>query len=308
MTGLHVVVGAGPVGSATATLLASRGHGVRVVTRRGGGPAHPSIERIAADAADPARLAALTAGAAALFNCANPPYHRWPVEWPPLAASLLHAAETSKAVLVTMSNLYGYGPVQRPMTEDLPLSATGVKGRIRAQMWKDALRLHQEGRIRATEARASDFLGFKVSGVLGETVLANTTKGRTGYVLGDPDVPHSFTTIDDVAATLVALAGDPRAWGHPWHVPTAPAISQRQAARRAHELVGLPPPKLVRVPFALLWTAGLFSPLLREMRETRYQFVRPFILDSSRTEKTFQLTPTPIDESLAATARAYRAA
>ena len=305
---MHVIVGAGAVGVATAKQLVSRGDRVRMITRRGSGPDTPSIERVAADATDAARLAELTRGAVALYNCANPPYHRWPTDWPPLAASLLRAAETSQAVLVTASNLYGYGPVDRPMTADLPLAATGVKGRIRAQMWTDALRLHQAGRIRATEARASDFLGFRVNGVFGESVLVNTTKGRTGYVLGDPDVAHSFTTIDDVARTLVTLAGDSRAWGHPWHVPTAPALSQRQAAVRAHELVGLPAPKLWRVPGLVLWSAGLFSPLMREMRETRYQFARPFILDSSLTERTFGLSPAPIDESLAAAARGYMTA
>ncbi|MGC1212288.1 MAG: FAD-dependent monooxygenase, partial [Micromonospora sp.] len=49
---LHVIVGAGPVGTATARLLAERGERVRVVTRRGTGPEHPAVERVAADAAD----------------------------------------------------------------------------------------------------------------------------------------------------------------------------------------------------------------------------------------------------------------
>lgn len=45
---LHVIVGAGPVGSATARELLSRGHDVRVVTRSGSGVA--GAERVAADA------------------------------------------------------------------------------------------------------------------------------------------------------------------------------------------------------------------------------------------------------------------
>src|SRR3954465_8428023 len=90
---LHVIVGAGPVGPPPARLLAERGDRVRVVPRRGTGPAHPAIERIAADAADADRLTALTEGAVALHNCANPAYHRWPLDWPPLAAALLTAAE-----------------------------------------------------------------------------------------------------------------------------------------------------------------------------------------------------------------------
>ena len=148
---LHVIVGAGPIGTATARHLADDGHQVRVITRGGGGPDHSAVERIAADATDTARLRTLAAGAAALYNCANPPYHRWPVEWPPLASALLVAAERSGAVLVTMSNLYGYGPVNVPMTEDLPLAPSSVKGGIRAQMWHDMLAAHRAGRIRAAE-------------------------------------------------------------------------------------------------------------------------------------------------------------
>ena len=51
---LHVIVGAGPVGAATARVLAERGEQVRIVSRRGVGPEHPAIERVAADAADAA--------------------------------------------------------------------------------------------------------------------------------------------------------------------------------------------------------------------------------------------------------------
>src|SRR5271166_2929350 len=52
----HVIVGAGAVGSAAALLLAERGEHVRIVSRRGGGPEHPAIERVAADATDAERL------------------------------------------------------------------------------------------------------------------------------------------------------------------------------------------------------------------------------------------------------------
>ena len=150
---LHVIVGAGPVGTATARLLAERGERVRMVTRRGNGPEHAAIERIAADATDAARLSALTAGAVALYDCANPLYYRWLTDWPPLASALLAAAERSGAVLATVSNLYGYGPVDAPIKAATPLAATHPKLRLRAQMWRDALAAHQAGRIRATEVR-----------------------------------------------------------------------------------------------------------------------------------------------------------
>ena len=104
---LHVIVGAGAVGSGTALRLAEAGHDVRLVTRSGNGPDHPAVERVAADATDTTRLVALAGGAHALYNCANPPYDRWATAWPPLAASFLAAAEATEARVVTMGNLYG---------------------------------------------------------------------------------------------------------------------------------------------------------------------------------------------------------
>src|SRR3954464_12905892 len=124
----HVVVGAGPVGLATARLLAEQGREVVLVSRSGAGPEVPGVRREAADAADAARLSALAEGAQALYDCVNPPsYPVWPEFWPPVAAAFLEAAELSSAVLVTAAPLYAYGPVDGPMTEDLPDAATGKK-------------------------------------------------------------------------------------------------------------------------------------------------------------------------------------
>jgi nucleoside-diphosphate-sugar epimerase len=132
---LHVVVGAGAIGGGIAEVLTARGHLVRIVTRSGFGPAGIGAELVAADASDAAAMARLTDGAAAIYNCANPPYHRWPELWPPIAASLLGAAERSGGVLVTIANLYAYGPARlsqgtadydlvHPMTEATPQAAT----------------------------------------------------------------------------------------------------------------------------------------------------------------------------------------
>ena len=294
----HVIVGAGPVGTATARLLVERGEQVRVVTRRGTGLEHPAIERVAADATDSARLSTLAAGAAALYNCANPPYHRWLTDWPPLAAALITAAERSGAVLATVSNLYGYGPVDAPITAATPLAATHPKLRLRAQMWRDALAAHEAGRIRATEVRGSDYV--EANSIFSFVLAAPLSAGKRAYVPAPLDVPHSWTSIADVAKSLVTVATREQAWGKAWLVPTNPAMTVRQLATRFTTIRGLPPPKLTAVPYAALWAAGLFSPLARELRITNYQWTRPFLLDSTLTEQTFGLQPTPIDTALAA--------
>ena len=292
----HVIVGAGAVGSAAAVLLAERGEHVRIVSRRGTGPEHPAIERVAANATDAERLTELTAGAAALYNCANPQYHQWFTDWPPLAAALLTAAERSGAVLATMSNVYGYGPVDGPITQKTPLAATHPKLRLRAQLWQDALDAHLAGRIRATEVRASDYIeqNSLLSSAIGKQLLA----GKRAYSPSPLDVPHSWTSISDCARALVTVAADERSLGQAWLVPTGPALTVRQLATRFVEVNGAPAAKLTAIPYPVIWAAGLFEPFIKELRITRYQFTAPFVLDSSATTQMFALNPTPLDDAL----------
>ncbi len=300
---LHVIVGAGPVGSATAARLAARGERVRVITRTGTGPRADGWEHVAADATDTDRLTELATGATVLYNCASPPYHRWPQQWPPLASSLLEAAERAGAVLVTMSNLYCYGPPNHPMTEQDPPASTGPKGTVRAAVWAQALAAHQAGRVRATEARASDFFGpgVRSQSPIGQRSIPRLLAGRAVSVLGNPDQPHSWTYVPDIAAALETIGADERAWGRPWHVPTNPPMSQREIFTALAEIGAAPEPRLRPISSALLRIVGLFAPLLRELPEVAYQFTRPFVLDSSAYQDMFHTDPTPMDEALSAT-------
>jgi len=308
MTAQHVIVGAGPIGSATARLLSAAGQQVRIITRSGGGPDLPGVERVKADAVDAARLTELTAGAAALYNCANPPYHHWATDWPPLAASLLTAAETSGAVLATVSNLYGYGRVSGPMTEQTPLNPNGTKGRVRVTMWQDALAAHRAGRVRATEVRGSDYIGGGAQGHLGDRVVPRILAGKGVQVLGAADQPHTWTFVDDVARLLVTVGSNEQAWGRAWHVPSNPPRTQRQAVDDIARVAGVTPVKTAVVPGLVLRVMGLFNPQVRELPEVAHQLEHPFVMDSSAAQQTFGLEPTPWDDVLAATVAHYRAA
>lgn len=290
---LHVIVGAGPIGSAVARELLAGGEKVRMVTRSGSGL--DGTDRVAADAGDASRLSELADGAAAIYNCVNPPYHRWVTDWPPVANALIAAAKSSGAVLATTGNLYGYGPVDAPMTEQTALAATGTKGRVRIQMWRDALAAHEAGRIRTFEVRGGDYLGG--NSLLSMLVSPALRKGRTAYVPADLDAPHTWTNIEDVAKLLVVGATDERAWGKAWHVPSAPACSIRELTAIAAGQLGVQP-KLRAVPPVMIWTVGVFNRTVRELRETQHQFRKPFILDSSSAEATFGLRPASLEESV----------
>src|SRR5262245_65207794 len=102
---VQLVIGAGAIGTATAQLLTDRDERVRLVTRSGGGPEHPAIERVAADASDAGALSRLAEGATVIYSCAGPAYPRWATDWPPLAAALLRAAQESGALLLTTGKI-----------------------------------------------------------------------------------------------------------------------------------------------------------------------------------------------------------
>lgn len=303
----HVIIGAGPVGSGIATLLAGRGESVTVVTRSGTGPDHALITKLKADATDADALGLAAAGAAAIYNCANPPYHKWASDWPPMHRAMMTAAERSGAVLVMMDNLYAFGSGSRmPMREGDAMNAIGTKGAMRTRMACELLEAHATGRLRGTLARASDFYGPQVLGSsLGKRVLPRVLAGKKVSMLGALNEPHSISYIADVAKTLVTIAEDERAWGKPWHVPNAPAPTQREAVHAFATAAGTTV-KVTAVAKPALSALGLFVPMMRELKETWYQYAEPWITDSTLTEQTFGLRATPLEEGAAATVAWWR--
>ncbi|MFF3404947.1 NAD-dependent epimerase/dehydratase family protein [Streptomyces sp. NPDC002742] len=296
---LHVIVGAGATGSATARLLADSGEQVRLITRRGIGPTHPQIERIAADATDIARLVELATGAAVLFNCAMPPYDRWPAEFPPMAAALLAAAERTGSDYVMLGNTYGYGPIDGPVTEDLPMAPTSQKGIVRSRMWLDARAAHAAGRVRVTEVRANDYLGAGAYSPFTLMVGARVLAGSPVSYPGDLDAPHSWSYTGDVARTLVAAARHDESWGRAWHVPSVSEASVRQLATHLAEAADAPPPRLHHMTIQELQDIGRTDSVMAEFPEMLYLYDRPNFLDASSTAKTLDVAPTPLDDVLA---------
>ena len=292
MSGIHVVAGAGIVGSTLAELLANDGQDVVVVTRSGSGPNHKNIKRIAADVSDLSNLLQIAPSAVAIYNCANPPYHQWAKEWPPIAASFLGYAEETGAVLVTCSNLYGYGPVEVPMTESLPLNAPGINGKVRAQMWLEAKALHDAGRIKATEVRGSDYVCAGEQSRVGSRVLPKILAGKPAQVLGSIDVKHTWTYPLDVARLMQIIATDSKAWGKAWHVPSNDAKTQKELVSELAAVAGVKDPKLSSVPNVMWNLLAVFNPLMKALKETAYQMQRPYILDDSASRKAFGIQPT----------------
>lgn len=293
-----VVTGAGAAGLPTARQFAESGERVRQITRSGRGADHPLVEHVAADITDAERLTELTDGARVVVNCAIPAYDRWAVDVPPMSAALLTAVERTGAAYVMLGNTYGYGQVDGPMTEGMPMAATTVKGRVRVQMWLDALAAHEAGRAQVTEVRAGGFLGAGAVGPYGAFVLGPLLAGEVASWPGDLDVPHSWNYTEDIARTLVAASRTDDAWGQAWHVPVTSSVSVRALSQRLTELSGAPTPKLHRIDRDELAELARLQPVFAELMEMMYSNENPHVIDSTHTEAILGVHPTPLDAVL----------
>lgn len=295
----HVVFGAGPTGRATAAYLQCQGHEVVLASRSGSGPAVEGVSRAKVDAADATALIDLVRDAAAMYNCMNPSaYTEWANQWPPLHKALMQAAQQTDAVLVTLSNLYMYGPMngQAAITPETPENPQDLKGTLRGQMDRETLDAHADGRMRAVVVRASDFIGPGV-GANGHATrnIPTINKGKRTWVLGSADQPHSWTATEDVAATLAMVAQRPDMHGRVWLVPTNPPVTQRDLAAASAQAMQAPPAKVSEMPNGFIKALGFASPMVRELMTVSYQFTGPWVIDSSETSKALGLEATDWD-------------
>lgn len=305
--GKHVVLGTGQVGHAVAQVLCAQNASVRVVNRSGTAPEdiQLDVEAVSADVSQPESARAACEDASVVYFCLQPPYAEWIDRFPPLLEGAIAAAEAAKARFVMADNLYMYGRVQGPIHEELDELASSGKGKVRAEMARTVWEAHENGRIRATISRASDFYGPGVtSSIAGEHVFRKVLDGSTVWFPGDPDVPHTYTYIRDFARILVILGRDETAIGDVWHVPNAATLTTRQFVELAGEVAGTEP--TVRgLPSWLVKPLGLISPTLGHLADTQYQRSEPFVVSSEKFEESFDFEPTPLREALEQTVSWY---
>jgi nucleoside-diphosphate-sugar epimerase len=302
---LHVVWGTGPAGQAIAKALLRRGHRVRMINRSGRSSL-PGVEVVAGDAYDPTQVAALSAGATVVYQAAQPAYHKWASDFPPLQHSMITGAARSGARLAVVENLYMYGAVDGPIHEGLPYAAHTRKGQVRARMAEALQAAHRNGTLPTVSVRGSDFYGpGVVQSALGERVFAAAIAGKPAEAISRLDVPHSYTYIDDVGEALVRVAASEQAYGRAWHVPNAAPLTQRELLALLFAELGTAPQSRVVSGMALR-VVGLFVPGAREMIELLYEFQQPFIVDSSAYVAAFGDHATPIRQGLRQTIAWYR--
>jgi nucleoside-diphosphate-sugar epimerase len=303
---LHVVAGLGAIGRAVINELVGRGLPVRAIARHPVAGLPPEVDLVLADVTDPDAARRAMIGATVVYHAASAPYHRWPELLPPLMRGVLDGAGPAGARIVYADNLYAYGPVDGPLTEDLPSRATGPNGRIRTTLADQLMDAHAAGTVRATIGRASDYYGPSGrQSTAGERLFDPAIAGKPTQVLGNPDLPHTFTYLGDFARGLVTLGTHDEALGEVWHLPSAETLSTREFAELVFETAGQPL-KLRVIPPALLTFLALVSPTLRAVREQQYQREKPWVVDHSKFAHAFGAEVTPHREAIAITLDWYR--
>ncbi len=308
MSELHVVFGTGPLGLSVMRELRRREKHVRMVNRSGRVRFNKDLktELGGIDAADPAQAREACEGAAVVYHCIGLPYARWP-EFPSLARGILEGTAYAGAKLVYADNVYAYGPVDVPMTEDFPPQASTKKGLIRASVAQSLMSAHSAGKVRVAIGRGSDFFGpFATdAAIMGSRVFARALADKSAQLIGNPDRLHTYTFIDDFGKALVILGERDDALGTSWHVPSAPATTTRAFVEGVYAALGKRPRLRVAPRFAVV-LLGRFDDNIRELREMFYQFERDFVVDSSRFEAAFGVQPTPLPVAIRQTLEWFR--
>jgi nucleoside-diphosphate-sugar epimerase len=298
---LHVVFGAGQVGSRLATQLLQSGKRVRIVKRAAASV--PGAEMKLGDALDPEFCLEAAHGATSVYHCMNPAYDAkvWASVLPRYADNLIAAAGKAGARLIVLNNLYMLGRTGgRPMNEDTPMNPCSKKGEIRARVSQQLFDAHRRGDVRAAEGRAADFYGpGGQQTYIGDYFWKPALAGRTVQLPVDPDELHTYHYIPDVAAGLASLgsgSANDSDLGRAWMLPCQPVDTLRTLVDRLSQMVGRTI-RIAKVPRWVIRLSGIFVPLFREVDEMLYQWEEPFIVDDRRFRERFGTQPTDLMEA-----------
>ncbi|HEX6033575.1 MAG TPA: NAD-dependent epimerase/dehydratase family protein [Anaerolineales bacterium] len=305
----HVIFGTGAIGRAVAEELLKRGESVRMVNRSGKMDEAPAgVDVVASDLYDPAKVREVTRGAKVVYQASQPPYQEWLEKFPVLQKSLIDGLTGSTTKLVLVENVYMYGDTHgKPMTEDMPCQAHTRKGRVRAEISKAAFAAHREGCVRVTAARGGNFFGpWGTDSTMGAQAFYPLLRGKPAQMIGRTNLPHTHTYVRDFGKALALLGEHDEADGQAWHVPNdQPQMTQGELVHLFAEEASVEP-KISSMGKTMMTFGGLFIPEARETVEMMYEFDKPFVIDSSKFEKTFGMKPTPMPAAIKETVAWYK--
>ena len=306
---MHTILGAGgAIGRPLLKELNHKGIPVRVVSRSAS-PAGGARDARAVDLSDRQAVIDAVAGSEVVYLLVGLKYRlgAWQQFWPKIMNNVIEACGRANAKLIFFDNVYMYGKVDGPMTEETPFNPCSRKGEVRARIAGKLLDEIRAGRLTAMIARAADFYGPDArTGVGNVLVFDRYARGQSASLMASDLVEHSYTFTPDAVKALVLLAESDSAWNQTWHLPTAPEPpTGKEFVAMAARAFGVPPRYTVLKPW-MLRMVGLFDATVRELPEMLYQSAFPYIFDSTKFTRTFRVDATPYQKGADQTAASYR--
>jgi nucleoside-diphosphate-sugar epimerase len=304
----HIILGAG--GALTSPLageLLSAGS-VRLVSRSG--YTVPGTESVRADLLNASEVLGAVEKSSAVYLIAGLPYSTavWREQWPKVMRNAIAACASKGARLLFFDNVYMYGKVRGPMTEETPVAPCSAKGEIRAETAGLLLRAIGRGEVKGLIARSADFYGpyARGSSVPMLLVLERLARGKKAQWLANARARHSFTYTMDCGKALAILARTEDAFGQVWHMPTAfPPVTGEEFIRIAARKLGTSPRYSV-LGRGMVRIGGIFNPVVRETYEMLYQSENEYLFDSSKFCNRFGYVPASYEEGIASAAAYVR--
>lgn len=302
------ILGAGgPISNELSKILHTANQPYRLVSRNP--KAEPGAELRAADLADRDQTIRAVEGSSVVHLVVGLKYDTavWRELWPRIMANTIEACKRSGAKLLFFDNVYMYGKVSGPMTENTPYAPCSKKGEVRAAIAATLMNEVKAGSLTASIARAADFYGpVKTNGAANVLVFETMAKGERASWLVNADVPHSMTFTPDAARGVAMLAERDSTWNQVWHLPTTP---QPPTGKAFIEMVAkqfgvVPKYRVLNKP--MLRVAGWFDSQVRESYEMLYQSDSPYIFDSTKFAKEFGFAGTPYPEGIRIAADSYK--
>jgi nucleoside-diphosphate-sugar epimerase len=302
------ILGAGgAIGNELAKRLAAGHQPFRLVGRRPR-PTPGATETVAADLTDADQTIRAVAGSGVVYLLVGLKYDRkvWSEIWPRVMNNTIEACKRAGAKLIFFDNVYMYGKVSGPMTEETPFNPCSRKGEIRAKIATTLINEWKSGALTAMIARAADFYGPDTRNAVPNLLVFEplARKRKASWLVND-SVPHSYTYTPDAAQSLVQLAASVTAWNQTWHVPTArsPLTGREFVASVAREFGVAPKHRVLSRP--MIRIAGWFDPLVAESYEMLYQSDAPYLFDSSKFAREFAFEGTPYADGIRTTAASF---
>lgn len=305
----HIILGAGgAIGNVLTEELLAKQETVKLVSRRGHD--RPGTESQMADLTNPNDVMNAVEQSSIIYLVAGLEYKIsvWQEQWPKIMQNTISACKAKNAKLIFFDNVYMYGRVNGPMTEDTPFNPISKKGEVRAKIASRLISEMKAGNITAIIARAADFYGpyTEKSGVPFILVIQKLAQGKKAQWLANAKIKHSFTYTGDCGKALSLLATTDDAANQVWHLPTAsPPITGEEFIKIAAEYLGKKPAYTVIGKFAVR-IGGIFNPTIRELYEMLYQNEYDYIFDSSKFGKRFGFKPTPYGTGIKETIEHFR--